>query len=84
MSGSANAQLKGSNKTSLATLALAGYCSELNHPDCDTKLWSLTQISLFEATKYDQIKRFSLAEIFPRGFEGSLYRLMLKTARCAK
>ena len=36
-------------------------------------LWGLTQISLFEASKYDQNKFISLVEIF-KGFEGSLYR----------
>ena len=36
-------------------------------------LWGLTQISLFEASRYDQNKLISLVEIF-KGFEGSLYR----------
>ena len=57
MAGSANAHTAPS-LTSLATLALAGDCSELNLPDCHTKLWSLAQISLFEATNYDQNKLF--------------------------
>ena len=39
-------------------------CSVLNSPECDTQLWSSTQISLFEATKYDQNELISLAEIF--------------------
>ena len=35
-------------------------------------------------TKYDQNKLISLSELFPRGFEGSLYRLTFKTARCTQ
>ena len=74
--------LKGSYQTSLATLAHAMGCSELNLPVCDTRLRSLMPVSAFRATKYDKNQNlFPLVEIFPCGFEGFLYRLRSKTAR---
>ena len=72
--------LKGSNKISLATLALAMGCSDQILPDCDTRLGSLMPVSV-KATKYNQNQNlFPVAEIFPCGFEGFLYRLRFKTA----
>ena len=58
-------------------------CSDLILPDCDTRLGSLMPVS-FKATKYDQNQTYSVAEIFPCGFEGFLHRLQFKTARCTQ
>ena len=59
--------------------------SELNLSDCDTKLPSLMPVSAFKATTYDQNQNlFPVAEIFPCGIEGYLYRLPFITARCTQ
>ena len=63
--------LKGSNKISLATLALAMGCSDQILPDCDTQIRKFDASLSFKATKYDQNQNlFSIAEIFPCGFGG--------------